>query len=302
MSEESEFFETSRYRCLVYHQKQTEDIYLTLCGFMRCQPGNLFYTKGRPGYHLHVILSGCGTLAVEGVEQQLHSGQMFITKPGEETLYTPDEKDPWTYCWMTFDGNNAPIYCAEAGFVDGTNALDCHVECQMFLNLVQRILEKSELTVANDLMRQGIMLEYIGLAIESYARSKQGAHRHHEYAPDTYAQHAVDFIRNNFASITVNEVAKYIGIHRSYLTSIFKKKFGVSPQEYLLRYKLDVGRRMLLETGVPIQEIAQRVGYDNPLTFSKMFKNVYGISPRGYRKVAAEGKIPQTTETEGEES
>jgi AraC family transcriptional regulator of arabinose operon len=269
---------------------------------MQCQPGNLYYTKGRPGYHLHVILSGKGRLSVAGEEQNLHVGQMFITKPEEETLYVPDESDPWTYCWMTFEGNNAARYCAEAGFPPGTNVQDCHVESQRFYQLVQQVLERSQLTVANDLMRQGILLEYIGLAVESYTLSQGEESRRHEYGPDVYAQNAMDFIRSNFASVTINQVAKYIGIHRSYLTSVFKKKYGISPQEFLLRYKLDMGRKMLLETGAPVQEIALRIGYDNPLTFSKMFKSVYGVSPRGYRKKAQEAANAQHQEEGGEAS
>ena len=42
--------------------------------------------------------------------------------------------------------------------------------------------------------------------------------------------------------------------------------------------------KILEETDNPIQEIARQIGYDNPLTFSKTFKNFYGISPKAYRK------------------
>jgi AraC-like DNA-binding protein len=98
-----------------------------------------------------------------------------------------------------------------------------------------------------------------------------------------YVNHALDYIRKNYDTIRVTDVARYIGINRSYLTNIFKKKMGVSPQEYLLQYRLDKGSKLLLETRMSIQEVAQKIGYDNPLTFSKMFKSVYGVSPRNYR-------------------
>ena len=50
-----------------------------------------------------------------------------------------------------------------------------------------------------------------------------------------------------------------------------------------MQYKLKQSQRLLLETQLPIQEVALRVGYDNPLTFSKIFKNEHGASPKNYR-------------------
>ncbi|MCC8074651.1 MAG: AraC family transcriptional regulator [Clostridiales bacterium] len=148
--------------------------------------------------------------------------------------------------------------------------------------------------------------------MESNYKSSQVVRRHHEYAPDVYVNHALDFIRYNYASIKVNDVAKYIGINRSYLTNIFKKKMGISPQEYLLQYRLSRGCELLLETRYSIQEIAQKIGYENPLTFSKMFKNVYGVSPRNYRMMGGvvsapagdkkEKKAPTADKKEKEES
>ena len=93
----------------------------------------------------------------------------------------------------------------------------------------------------------------------------------------------MNYIQNNYAAIRISDVARYIGIHRSYLTNIFKKKIGLSPQEYLLQCKMNKSCEMLLETQLPIQEIARRVGYENPLTYSKIFKNFYGLSPKQYR-------------------
>ncbi len=51
----------------------------------------------------------------------------------------------------------------------------------------------------------------------------------------------------------------------------------------MLQCRLRRACKLLAETGNPIQEIARNVGYDNPLTFSKIFKSYYGISPREYR-------------------
>lgn len=276
------------YRCLTFHQHFSEELFPLLCGIENCTPGYRFYTKSRPGWHLHVILSGKGVLSVEGRQGELHFGQMFLTKPGEEVWYVADRQDPWSYCWMSFDGNMAGDWMEAAGFRNGVNWLDCHGDPQHFYKLCRRVLDQPELNLANDLIHLGSVLEFIGLAIKSNYQVEQGEQRRREYAPDMYVQYAVDFIDENYASARISDVAGYIGIHRSYLTSIFKKKLGISPQEYLLQCRMKHSNRLLLETDLPVQEISREVGYDNPLTFSKVFKRYFGVSPRRFRSQSAE--------------
>jgi AraC family transcriptional regulator of arabinose operon len=96
--------------------------------------------------------------------------------------------------------------------------------------------------------------------------------------------YALQYIKLHYEHITVQDIADYIGINRSYLTSIFKKQLQVSPKEYLMRFKLNIAAKQLTDTTMSIQEIATGIGYDNPLTFSKIFKQEYGISPRHYRE------------------
>lgn len=297
MEKKAELHVTNRYRCLDYYDRQTESIYLCSCGLEKCTPDKVVhYLPGRPYYHLHVILSGKGSLTVAGQTQNLHFGQMFLTRPDEECTYRPDPEDPWTYCWMSFDGAKAAYYVESAGFKSGVYWQDCYVDHQEFNTLVQKVLSRPELTLANDLLRLGALLAYLSLAIESNYKSQQVVRHRHEYAPDVYVNHALDYIRKHYDSIKVTDVARYIGINRSYLTNIFKKKMGVSPQEYLLQYRLDKGCKLLLETRLSIQEVAQRIGYDNPLTFSKMFKSVYGVSPRKFRLQGGESAAVQLEE------
>ncbi len=284
VAKDTRLYETSRYRALVSQENPTEEFYLLLCGVERCLPGYLFRTEGRKGFHLHVITGGKGVLSVEGRETVLHEGQMFMTKPQENTWYRADEKEPWEYCWMTFGGTQAEEYAAMAGFQKGVNYLDCNVDYHRFPPLVRKILDRPGMNTANGFYHTSALLEYLANAIESYTLQNQvGKHVRTDYA-DTYVEYAVNYIEANFSTAKVSDVARFIGIHRSYLTSIFQKKMGVSPQEYLMKAKMKAAERLLLNSLAPVQEVSQMVGYDNPLTFSKAFKNYYGMSPRAFRE------------------
>lgn len=278
-----QYIDTRRVTCLTCRQILTEDIYLTFCGIEQCVPGFIVGPRVRNNYHLHVIISGKGTLLTEGREYQLHANQVFLLKPGKEVFYKADAEDPWRYCWISFNGRIAQRYMDMAGFVDRVSALDCTVDSQVFLSLTRQILDCSEVAVYNDLRRLGLMLEFISSLIEACLKSKGHTARHGDYSSDVYVQYAIDLIHDNYNKVRVDDMARYIGINRSYLTNIFKKKTGMSPQQYLMQYKLKKARELLMDTDLPIQDIAMQVGYDNPLTFSKIFKNYYGESPRMYR-------------------
>lgn len=288
----SNLYETNLYRCLVYQEKQTDDIYLTLCGVEKCLPGYEFRCGSRGGYHLHVILSGRGVLNVNGMQSSLRRGQMFVTKPGENTWYRADAEDPWTYCWMTFDGLRSGYYAGSAGFLPGVNSLQCRIDQSRFYACVKDVLDRPAMTLANDIWRLSMLLQFISLAVESNENKQFQNHREAVFSPEVYADKALTFIQANFANIRITDVAQNIGINRSYLTKVFKKKMGISPQEYLMQCRFDHACSLLAETDAMIQDIARRVGYDNVLTFSKIFKERYGVSPKNYRIIKRNEKEP----------
>ena len=86
------YISTRRVTCLTCRHRLTEDIYLTFCGVEQCVPGFTVGPWVRNNYHLHVIISGKGTLMTEGREYHLHADQVFLLKPGKEVVYKADEE------------------------------------------------------------------------------------------------------------------------------------------------------------------------------------------------------------------
>ncbi|WP_256122455.1 helix-turn-helix transcriptional regulator [Staphylococcus haemolyticus] len=98
-------------------------------------------------------------------------------------------------------------------------------------------------------------------------------------------QHAVDFINTNYQKhITVEEVAKTVNITRSHLYKLFKKNLSCSPKEYLTYIRVYHASQLLIHTNTHISEISKRVGYKDPLLFSKIFTKHFEISASEYRR------------------
>ena len=288
----SNYSETPAYRVLVEHSpRQSDELYLTLCGVEQCRPNKEREFRVRDGYHLHVILSGNGVLEANGCSARLHEGQLFLIKPGEKICYYPDPQNPWTYCWMSFGGALAGGMMREAGFEEGVYILESHVEVDKFYRICSTALDTPQLTAAGAIRRLGLTMQYIALAIESQERgNKNRNQKEHRplYKKQDYVRFAIDYIKNNYSTITLKDVSDYLGLNKNYFSDIFKQSQGITPNEYLLQVRMRLSSQMLANLTIDIQEIANSVGYSDSLTFSKAFKRFFGVSPRFYREMPPE--------------
>ena len=68
-----------------------------------------------------------------------------------------------------------------------------------------------------------------------------------------------------------------------YYNRIFKKKFIITPKQYILTKKLNYAIDLLTTTNTPITAISEMSGFSSLYYFSKIFKKYYNMSPQNYR-------------------
>ncbi|MFD1402292.1 helix-turn-helix domain-containing protein [Robinsoniella peoriensis] len=104
-------------------------------------------------------------------------------------------------------------------------------------------------------------------------------------------EYAKIFIKGNFSdNLTLKIMADQFHLNPRYFSSIFKKKFGMSPIDYLLQTRMDEAKYLLSHTLLPASEIASTIGYDDPRHFYKTFKKNVGITPKEFREKCKETK------------
>ncbi len=85
-------------------------------------------------------------------------------------------------------------------------------------------------------------------------------------------------------NLTVTRVAQHVSMSENYLSHLFKKEVGEAFTEYLTKYRIERAKEMLRNSGARVNEIAEKVGYENIYYFSNVFKKYTGVSPIEYRK------------------
>ena len=94
---------------------------------------------------------------------------------------------------------------------------------------------------------------------------------------------AVAYIHKHYAEpFSRQDMARQMGLSERYLTSCFHKEMGITPVEYLNRYRLKEARAML-GTGANVTETALAVGFSSVSYFTRLFEKEVGVSPGAYR-------------------
>ena len=96
----------------------------------------------------------------------------------------------------------------------------------------------------------------------------------------SYAAKAKEFIDSNLHyKISMEDVAKTIHLSEKHLYKLFKKRFGIPPQQYLINVRMNTAKKLLVSTPMLIKEVALNVGFPSPLAFSAAYKKHFGITP-----------------------
>lgn len=270
----------------VYSNEAFVDFRTYQVGREQCQPQHLFGPAKRNHYLFHYVLSGKGTLMAtdhDGITHtfQIHAGEGFMIFPGQINMYMADADDPWDYVWVEFDGLRAtellartPLRWHDPVFRTG--------EMKRSSEMKQEMLYLVEHPKLAPLSQTGHLYLFLDALIDCLLQSETFSAF---MSKDRYINEAINFIEENYMNdISVESIAKRAGLDRSYFGKLFKKATDMSPQHFLLNYRMTKAAELLRMTNLPVSEIGRQVGYSDQLHFSRAFKSIYGLSPRNWRK------------------
>lgn len=106
---------------------------------------------------------------------------------------------------------------------------------------------------------------------------------------------ALRYIYDKFKSsdFTIGELAQKLHFTPTYISKLFKKEMGTTPQLYLLNVRLEFAADLLIGGDLSIAEVASTSGFNSTAYFIKQFKNKYGKTPKKYARDMKFSGMPQ---------
>ncbi|MCH4888596.1 AraC family transcriptional regulator [Acidaminobacter sp. JC074] len=250
------------------------------CGSEETKPGAVWGPKVLDHFVLYYVYEGSGTITVKDKTFDVKKGQGFLIPKNALTSYKSDENNPLKLVWVGFYGFLAELYLLRAGLSETTPIFDYHAD-DFFLDHFKEMIEVSKRGYNRYCRMMSILYSMMSKLLDIASEQQEGEFKE---SVELYLRRALEFIEMNYQSkLTIENLSKHVGLDRKYLYSIFKKHVGESPQEYLINYRMTMARNLLENSTLSISNIAHSVGYSNPFHFSKIFKNLSGVSPSAYR-------------------
>ena len=260
------------------NEEHNEALQLNFCGMEACSTGHSFGPAIRAHYLFHFITAGSGTYTLDGHTYHLSQGDGFMIHPGSRTFYKADDLTPWTYYWVGFSGYKAKEIVASCG-LEMDSPIFHASDMKTFYNTLESIILRAETFNRSANSRYEQLSLLYGLFAQMSEKLNIPPTTHHNAI-----DYAVDYIHDNYAyDIRVSQLAHILGLERSYLFRLFKERIGISPQQYLLYFRLNKAAELLKHTPLAINEIGYSVGFSSQALFYRHFKKTYGLTPKAYR-------------------
>lgn len=100
-------------------------------------------------------------------------------------------------------------------------------------------------------------------------------------------ENALRWMENHLTEkLDINRLVAYIGYSRTHVFTLFRKRTGLTPADYLTRLRVRRAREMLRTTDLSAREIAAQLGFSSPVVFATVFKRTTGVTPLQWRTAA----------------
>ena len=236
------------------------DLNPILAGESQCVSEQYNLPDAQKATLIHYVIQGTGTLYSRGGSHRVGPGQAFIILPDEPASYQADKKDPWKYRWVGFTGTLASRFSVLPPVFDAPEDMFRHAA-----SLIEPD-ENLPYQLASDLF-----------LIYSQLIRPQKQKR-------DYIRATIDYIQTSYMNkLTLQSIASHVGMNPDYLSRVFRKKTGMTLQAHILDVRINEAKRYLM-LGYSVKESADLCGFNDPATFTRLFKKLGNPTPTVWRK------------------
>lgn len=174
--------------------------------------------------------------------------------------------------------------------VDRTAPFSLEIKHAVLIDTAARIQTKlQELELAPQIMPRydllmkaqepSEMVQWLQTTMEEWSRIIPASH-----TPQQVISQIKAYVLEHYAgNVSLDAVAEYVFLSSVYVSRLFKQETGENFTDYVSRVRIDKAKELLEHPDILVADVGQRVGYPNPRYFYRVFKNMTGYTPSGYR-------------------
>lgn len=270
---------------LIYENNSNRFLFQTLTDFS-------FPAHLHSGLELFLVIEGELQVTIGNNSQILKAGELGVAFPNQIHGYHSEGFEPWegTSCVKKETSRGILILCPVEMGGDYLPVLLGSHPVNPFL--VREILHPDIVYAMNSLLKTGpdlaenlpIIRAFIQLILARMLSATELMKNRDNRSPDITAQLVTYLSEHYFEPVTLEILAKQLGISKYSVSRVFSEKLHMSFSNYVNTLRIDNAKLLLQGTDEDILTVSARCGYENPRTFNREFMTLCGCKPREYRK------------------
>ena len=237
------------------------------------------YEKAVVGY---INYMGCNMyFDKDGTDTIVHAGHMVLYRPKEPQKYVYYAKDHTEVYWVHFTGSSVTNLLRSYGITKDKRVFYCGSDPE-YKNLFSVMIKELQMCKSGYSEMLEMYLRQIFIRLQRHF--EQTIMTDTSQIAEEIDKAIVYFSEHYNEAINVDAYAKQNHVSTNWFIRNFKMYTGTTPKQFILQKRINNAETLLQNKQYNIKEIAQIIGYDNPLYFSRIFQRTKGISPSEYRK------------------
>jgi len=235
-------------------------------------------------FEITVVTGGKGTVYTNGIGVPITRGDIYLSFPCDHHAIVSDRDDPLKYDFFSFSTTDESLMADLSMIMDQNAAADARtVRDEHIASLVSTaIAELDAQKRHSERLLAALFLEIVIRIARGFFR--EDPHKATE-RPEALCQRLMHYIDTHIYSMeSLEELSALTGYNYSYLSALFRRVTSESLSDYYRARRLETARLHIAENTLSITRIAELLRYSSIYTFSRAFKQRFGISPEQYRK------------------
>ena len=261
------------------------DISLLQIGRLYFKPGDIMKPHTHKDFfELTIITDGEGAVSANGVTTSVKRGDIFLSLPYDMHRIISSEDAPMKYDFFSFWTTNE-AYLSEFAEISRYLSPNDRVFTDERIHALvgDAIMEFVENAKFSGELLHAIFTQIIIRTIRDIAEGTK-THPRNATQAQSICYQLMNYIDTHVYSIkNLREALGELNYNYGYLSGLFKRTTGKTLREYFFDRKMETARALIIEKKKKVGEIAEMLGY-NPYSFSKAFKEKYGVSPKNLQK------------------
>jgi AraC family transcriptional regulator of arabinose operon len=254
----------------------------TDAGCFPCAAGHVLRRNEGVGQAIFIYcVKGAGWCELAGVRHSIGAGDLLVIPPRARHAYGAKEKNPWTIHWFHAQGELIPGFLAKLDAPAARPVVYLGDDPQA-LALFEEVL---------DVLEHGYTPQQMLHASHALAHlfAVVVRHRHESWRaqPDSRQKisRTLTYMKQHLDQpLHLDTLAALANLSRSRYTALFKEQTGFAPIDYFNRLRMHRACQLLDTTDLTVKSVAIRLGYHDPLYFSRVFRSITEVSPVEYRR------------------